>query len=197
VGCELGERERRRLRHVEGRWVHHHRGVHAGERAALEEQDLAASALLGGGPDDAHREADLVRDRRRRDARARGEGGDQVVATGVADVGQRVVLGADRHVQRSRAGTRDEGRRQIADAALDPEPRRVESLGDPGRGALLLEGQLGLPMDATAECEQGRLGGCQALAGAALRIHASRFAYRDRPRQAGSATTASCTTACS
>ena len=65
---ELGAGEERLLDHVHRRRMHHHRGVNAGEHAAVEEEDLAAAALLGGRADDAHGEADVVGDARRRAA---------------------------------------------------------------------------------------------------------------------------------
>ncbi|HET6548109.1 MAG TPA: hypothetical protein VFG79_06635, partial [Solirubrobacter sp.] len=47
------------------------------------------------------------------------------VAARVADAREGVVLGADRDVERTRARARDEGGRQVADAALDGEARAV------------------------------------------------------------------------
>src|SRR5439155_1889211 len=88
-----------RLDHVDRRRVHHHGRVRVREDAALEELDLAAAALLGGGADDAHREADVIGDARGGDARADGDGGDQVVPAGVADAGEAVVLGAQGQVE--------------------------------------------------------------------------------------------------
>ena len=79
----------------------------------------------------------------------------------------------------------DERGGEVADATLDAEARGVEHVRQPARGALLLEGELGSRVDAAAEGEQVRLGGSQTLPGAVLRIHRLRFAYRDRPRQAG------------
>src|SRR5262249_43443582 len=89
----------------------------------------------------------------------------------VPDVGERIVFGADGNVERTRAGAGDERGGEVADAALDPEAAGVERVGEPAGGPFLLEGQLGLAVDAAAESEQIGLGGGQALAGALLRVH--------------------------
>src|SRR5438128_2443465 len=114
----------------------------------------SAAALLGRGADDAHREADVIGDARGGDARADGDGGDQVVPAGVADAGEAVVLGAQGQVERPRAAARHERRREASDAALDGEAGGVEGFGAPRGGALLLEGQLGMGVDAVAQRDQ-------------------------------------------
>ena len=120
------------------------RGVHAGERAALEQQDLAAAAFLGRRADHAHRQADVVGDRRgARSPAPTADGRDHVVTAGVADAGQR-----SRTRRRSRGGAapmpgaRHERRRQVADAALDREAGVGQRFAEPRRGALLLEAEL-------------------------------------------------------
>src|SRR5262245_6053021 len=170
--------------------MRHHRRVHAGEGATLEEQDLAAAALLGRGADDAHGQADVVGDPGRRQAGSHGERRDHVVAAGVPDVGQGVVLGADRDVQRARAGAGDEGGRDVADAALHPEPGRVEGVGQPARGVLLLEGELRSGVDAAAEREQVALARGQALAGAVLGVHGALASRSPSPASRPAATVA-------
>ena len=85
-----------------GTGVDHHRHVDAVEGAPLEQQDLAAAALLGRGADDPHGHAEVVGHGGQGQARADGGRGDHVVAAGVADPGQRVVLGADGDLQRGR-----------------------------------------------------------------------------------------------
>ena len=73
----VANREVRRPRSTRGRHVldrcrvHHHRRVHAVERAAFEEEDLAAAAFLGRCADDADRQAELVDERRERERRRR------------------------------------------------------------------------------------------------------------------------------
>src|SRR5207244_11877401 len=54
---EVPPRQGRRLDHVGRRRMYHHGRVHAREDAALEEEDLAAAALLRWGAEDDHREA--------------------------------------------------------------------------------------------------------------------------------------------
>ena len=108
VDVEGGPREHRRLGGVDRRRMHHERGVNPGEGAALQEQDLAAAALLGGRPDDADGQADVVRDPRRRDGGTERDRRDDVVPARVAHAGQRVVLGTEREMQRAAAGARDE-----------------------------------------------------------------------------------------
>ena len=86
--------------------VHHQRRVHAVERAALEHQDLAAATFFGGCADDRERDAEFVDERCEGEPGADRARGDDVVSAGVTDHGQRVVLGADRDVQRSVADPR-------------------------------------------------------------------------------------------
>src|SRR2546427_511314 len=57
-------------------------------------------------------------------------------------------------VERPRAGARHERRREASDTALDGEAGGVEGFGAPGGGALLLEGQLGMGVDAVAQRDQ-------------------------------------------
>src|SRR2546430_9288855 len=68
--------------------------------------------------------------------------------------GEAVVLGAQGQVERPRAGARHERRREASDTALDGEAGGVEGFGAPGGGALLLEGQLGMGVDAVAQRDQ-------------------------------------------
>ncbi len=81
--------------------VHHHRRVHTVERAAFEEEDLAAAAFLRGRTDHADGEAEIVDEWCEREAGADGHRRDDVVPARVPDLRERVVLRADREVQRS------------------------------------------------------------------------------------------------
>ena len=83
--------------------VHHQRGVDAVERAPPRHQLLAAAALLGGRAEHAHAPGQLAAERRERERRADAGGRDQVVAAGVADLRQRVVLGEQRDAGPARA----------------------------------------------------------------------------------------------
>jgi hypothetical protein len=124
------------------------------ERAALEQQDLAAAVLLRRRPDHAHREAHVVGDARQARARADRARGDHVVAARVARcrAGSRTPRRSRRAAAPSRA--RDERRRQIAHAAFDAKARRVERVGDPRRRALLLEAELRVRVDAMRQRDE-------------------------------------------
>ena len=115
---EVRDRADARVEVFERRRVHHHRRVHAVERAAFEHEDLAAAALFGRRADDRDRDAELVDERREREPGADGGRGDDVVPARVPDARQRVVLRADREVQRAvadaAARTRSAGRRSPA-----------------------------------------------------------------------------------
>nr|BFE82409.1 hypothetical protein GCM10020093_050100 [Planobispora longispora] len=64
-----------------------HRRVHAVEDARLQQQRLAPAALLGGGADHLHGQAQLIGERCQRQTRPGGGGGDDVVPAGVAQPG--------------------------------------------------------------------------------------------------------------
>jgi hypothetical protein len=104
------------------RGVHHHRRVHAVERAPLEQVHLATAAFLGRRTDQVQGDAQLVGEWRQRQRGTDGSCGDDVVTTRVADAGQRVVLGADREMERAVADRRLERGRQLADAHVDRKP---------------------------------------------------------------------------
>ena len=130
-----------------GRRVHHHGGVQPVETPPLHHEDLPATALLGGRPEDLDRDAEIVGDGRQRPAGPDGSRGDHVVAAGMPDAGKGVVLRADRQHERPRARGGGEGRGQVADSRLDREAGVSQLLGTPGAGALLFETELRLPMD--------------------------------------------------
>ncbi len=72
---------------LDGPRVRHHGGVDAVEGAALEHEHLAAAALFGGCPEDAHGQAEVVGHRGQGQAGAHGHGGDDVVSAGVTHLG--------------------------------------------------------------------------------------------------------------
>ena len=88
--------------------VHHHRRVDAVEGALLDHEDLAAAALLGRGAQDHDPPAELVGEGRGGEPGAEPGGGDDVVAAGVADAREGVVLAedGDGRAPRSRPGPR-------------------------------------------------------------------------------------------
>jgi len=87
--------------------------------------------------------------RHQRDARAGPRGRDDVVSAGVADPRQRVVLAEDGE-RRPRPGLEARAERGLdaAHPGLDLEAVPGEELTDPAAGAPLLEGQLGMRVDA-------------------------------------------------
>ncbi|BDH58790.1 hypothetical protein MTP03_37290 [Tsukamurella sp. PLM1] len=96
---EVGERQRPGPDHVERRRVHHARTGDTVEHPALQHEHLAAPGLLRGRAVHLDGDPELVRDGRERDPGAEARGRDDVVPTGVADAGKRVVLGEDRDAQ--------------------------------------------------------------------------------------------------
>ncbi len=117
------------------------------ERAAFQQQDLAAAVLLGRRSDGLQRDAQFVHvGPQGKGGRDRGAG-DQVVPARVSDVGERVVFHAQRNRQFAAAGARGEGRGQAAGAAFHLEAavcqQRCRRLGR----ADLLEGQLPVGVD--------------------------------------------------
>src|SRR5581483_12341378 len=132
----------------------------------------AVADLFGGGAEHRHAQAEVVGGLGQRDARSGRHRGNHIVPAGVADRGQTVVLGADRDMQRARAGARHEGGRQLTDSALDREAGAVEGLAQPSTRALLFETELGMGVDAVAEVNQCLAMPFQCLARYVLGVHA-------------------------
>ena len=133
--------------------VDHHGAVHALEHAPRDEPVLPAAALLGGRAD--HLDSTLRQHglgQREPGARARAGGRDHVVAAGMADAGQGVVLAHDGDGG-SLAGVdgRAEGGLHTGHALLDLEALVAEELGEPAHRLFLLIAQLGMVMDAAGE----------------------------------------------
>nr|WP_201791094.1 hypothetical protein [Nesterenkonia sp. PF2B19] len=122
--------------------------------APLQHEDLAAAVLLRGGADDLHGETELVRDGGQSDGGADGGGGDDVVPAGVADLGQRVILGADPDDKVAGAVPGGEGGGQVRHRCGDGESGVGELVAQPGGAAVLLEGGLGQAVDVMAETGQ-------------------------------------------
>lgn len=134
--------------------VDHHGGVDAVKRAPVQHQDLAATALLGRCAQYPDGDTQVVCDRRQSHARAGSGSGDDVVAAGVADPGQRVVLGADSDGQRPAPRGSHKCRLQVAGALLDLKARPCEGVSHHFRGTPLLEPDLVGRMHAVAELDQ-------------------------------------------
>jgi hypothetical protein len=142
---DLGGGERGMHEHVAIVGVIHHGGVDVFEHAGFEQAHLAAAAFLRRGADelDAARRGGAARGSREREEGAERAGRDQVVAAGVADLGQRVVLGEDRDLGMAAADARSKCRRQAAERALDRQALGLDRLAQPRGGAVLFEGELG------------------------------------------------------
>ena len=106
-------------------------------------QDLAAAALLGRRADDLDGQAEVVGDGASARPAPTAVGGDDVVAAGVADAGQGVVLGADRDgaaAPTRRVATNAVGRSQTPVSTA--KPAVVEAVGHPRDATLLLVAEL-------------------------------------------------------
>ncbi len=121
---EVVDREAEGVESLGGEGVNHHRGVHVIEVARVDEVDLAAAAFLGRSAEQGDREVQLVGDGPQTDGGSEGRRGDDVVAAGVADVGQRVELRAVHDVQVAVAHRGAKGGGKIGDAALDAKAAR-------------------------------------------------------------------------
>src|SRR3989442_929984 len=131
--------------------VDHHRGVYTSKHARLQQLHLSRAAFLRRRADHQDLTGEGQRPQRARQRRPRpGAGrGDDVVAAGVPDAGQRIVLAQDGDGGPGAApgDGRPEGGQQAADPALDAHALLLEELGEPGVGFLLLEGELGMVVD--------------------------------------------------
>ncbi len=146
----------------------HHRRVYTVEDAGIEHGDLAAAALFGRRADDPHRESEILGAAQERDAGPHRRGGDQIVAAGVTDFGQRVVLSADAEDHRARARLGDEGGFHPGRAASNLEAGLGQRLCRPRAGPLLFEGQLGVVVDGAAELDKGVQPGVDGAGGGGL-----------------------------
>ena len=124
-------------------------GVDPGERPPLQHQDLSPAAFLGRRPKIDHAAAQFGHDGAERHGRGRHPGAHQVVAAGMAQARQRVVLGDEPDGRARCRAARSGGDRggDLRDAALDGKPVALEHLRDPGDGLVLLEPCLGVGMD--------------------------------------------------
>ncbi len=148
-------------RHVVlGAGVDHDRGVDIVEVALLDQRDLTAgvrhSRLLGRAAEDDDAAGKLVGQRAERDPSADRGSGDDVMSAAMANLGQRVVLGEDRHrrlVHRSieagpKAGFHPGG------LPLDRCAVLLEGRGQSGDGFPLLVTKLGMLVHPVADPDQ-------------------------------------------
>ncbi len=127
---EVFDREESRVDVIARRRVDHHRRGHPGEGAGVDQIDLAAEVLLGGRPQHANRDAQFFCQGSQRCPGTTGCGGDDVVAAGVPDLGQRVVLGADHNFGPTVAHPGVEAGRQIPCRVFHLEAFAFEKIGE-------------------------------------------------------------------
>ena len=148
---EGGTRDAEQVRVEQGavEAVDHHGTVHVLEDSRLDEPDLSGAALLGWRADDLDaslREPGLHCRQRR--ARARARRRDHVVAAGVPDAGQRVVLAEDGDGGPvASLDGRAEGGLDAAHARLDRQALGGKEPGEPRARLRLLEAELGVVVD--------------------------------------------------
>src|SRR5919204_3769184 len=134
----------------------HHRDVHVIEATSAQERDFASAALFRRRADRRETPGELIHDgansHRSGDAHHR----DEVVAAGVADLGEGVILLKDRDRR-----TRSPPLRVAAIARLDPpiaaldaESGAFEELGEADRGLALFKSELGLRVDRARQSEE-------------------------------------------
>ena len=154
VHDHLGQRQRAGPGDVGRPGMHHHRHGDVVERPGLQHQCLAAAGLLGGSSQQRHRQAQVVGHLGQRQRGAHRRRGDDVVAARVADLGQRVVFGADPDDQRSAAevgakgGVQARGGRGDLETALGDQRLRL------GAAAVFVERQLRLGVDGVGQLDQ-------------------------------------------
>ncbi len=136
-----------------GQRVDHDGEVQVVEHAPFQQQHLATAVLLGRRADHPERDPQLLGQRGQRQRRGHPGPGDEVVAAGVADARQRVVLHADAHREVPAADRRGERGGQLPDAALHREAVAREHLGDRLGGAVLFEGGLRMGVQCAGQRE--------------------------------------------
>jgi hypothetical protein len=132
--------------------------MHALKGATLEHLNFAAGVthFLGGRPQDCDRQTDVIRDPGEGYTRARRGRGDNVVAAGMTDSGQRVVLGANGYVQRTAAGPSYESGRKVCDSAFHLEPGIAHHFAHPGACELLFKAQFRMGVDPMTKSKELR-----------------------------------------
>ena len=144
-GPQLAPAEEHLVGDVVGEGVHHERGVDVVERAVPRHQLLAGPALLGGSAEPDHSARQPVLHPREREEGSHPGHRDDVVAAGVADARQRVVLRQDR--DRGAVGAADlraERRLHAVRGAGHGDPLRLDEVGEHGGGPVFLERDLGV-----------------------------------------------------
>ena len=153
-GPHLGDADAGHGRQVDAGGMHHQRRIHTVERAGARHHFLAAALLLRRCAEKRDGAGQLILHVVQGERRAQGGGGDEVVATGVADAGQGVVLGQHGDVAATGAETRLKGRRQTVGAALGGQAKALGGVREQGAGAGFVEGELRVGVDVVGDSQQ-------------------------------------------
>ena len=154
LDVDVGDAEHGRIGEVHGHGVRHHRDIDVGERALVHHDHLAAVHLLGRRAEDDDARVGRVDRLDERDGRPDACRRDQVVPAGVADVRERVVLGADGDGDGAVPPLAAERRLHAVDAGLDIEPLRLDERDELADGVVLLEREFGMRMDLTRDADE-------------------------------------------
>ena len=136
--------------------VHHEGEIHAGEASPLHHVDFSPSFLLAGGSDDLDFTRNVLQDGSQGDPRPHGGRGDDVVAAGVTEALQCVVLREECHCGSFLPSLlhRPEGGFHGAEGHFHGETVPLQQLLLPPGRLPLLEGRLGASVDVAAQLEQ-------------------------------------------
>ncbi len=137
-----------------GPGMRHHRHRDVVERPGLQQQRFATAGLLGGGAQQRHPQAQVVGHLGQRQRGTHRRRGDDVVAAGMPDLGQRVILGADPDNQRSAAEVGAKGGVQTTGTRSDLETPFGDQRLRLGAAAMLGECQLRLGMDCVGQLDK-------------------------------------------
>jgi hypothetical protein len=160
----LAEEFHRELAHAEGQ-LHHlrpvagmdqHGGVRPGEDPRLHQGDLAAPLLLCRTPDQKHRARHAIQHGPHGQSRPQRGRPDQIVAAGVSQAGQGVVLGQERDARRARPGETGERRGLVRHTALHREAVLLQNIREEFRRLTLLVCQLRVRVQEPADRDKVR-----------------------------------------
>ncbi len=151
---DLGQRQRPRGGDVDRTGMQHHGRGDVIECSGLEQQGFSAAGFLRGCADQRHGESEVVGHLGQRQRSAHRGRRDDVVAAGMSDLGQRVVLGADADDQRTAAevrakrGVQPAGRTGDLEAVLGDQCLRL------GAAAVLCEREFRLGVNRVRQLDQ-------------------------------------------
>ena len=134
--------------------VDEHCRVELVEGAATGHYRLAAVDLLRRRADGRDAPARLRQNATHRDRGAGRAGGDEVVAAGVAEAAEGIVLGEEGDARSLFAAGGAKGGREVAEGAFDAEVVLLQVVAEPAAGLLFLEAGLGVVVDAVAEVDE-------------------------------------------